>query len=201
MKKGNILTLTVILLSIKAMMLAGNTIPATMQETTPSTAPNTAEQTNITVITIKTDDVAVKYLQSVYTLAKNTTYNITFINTQTLAHNVVIAENRTVETEEDAVEKPGDILIGPSGNDLTATGPGQWSILWTTPAEDTIVVFFCSFPGHFAAGMRGYFKIGNPPDDLIPKWAQGGLIPGFGALMSLLVLIPVSGFILKKRKE
>ena len=190
MKKMGLFVLVLMILSLGAAFL--------VSAPTPASAVPTAEDNTII---IETTSSGTLYKQTEYNLQKGVTYTIVFRNTQSIPHNVVIAD-RKVETDADAVIKSGDVVIGPRDDDPNPEVQSEWNVTWTAPNEDKVVPFFCSFTGHFAGGMRGVFIIGSPTDDQFPSWAKpgNGPVPGFEIIMILSALaLAGTVMVLKKR--
>ncbi len=182
MKKNGLLVLTVMVLSLDSAFLFS--APAVTAAPRDSGDP---------VILIETQDAGLGYKKTEYQLEKGVTYTIVFNNTQSTPHNVIIAD-RTVESESDAVVKSGDVVIG----EEQGAGPGVWNVTWTAPNEDKVVPFFCSLPGHFLAGMRGVFVIGNPSVDQYPSWARptdtSGIVESSKTSVSTVMVVRTSSF-------
>ena len=108
------------------------------------------------------------YDKDIILLARNTSYTLIFHNDIIEVHNLVVAIDMRIPTE-DTLYDPNDLVIGPNPLDGIETSdygaPGKsWSVKLTTPDNDTFLIFFCSIQGHFRT-MRGYFVIGDPAGD------------------------------------
>ena len=113
-------------------------------------------------------DIGVKpnnqYNTSYLELQKNTTYTLYFWNPfPDAAYNLVIAvsgRNVTANT----LYNNTDLVIGPtnynSSSDYGGTGK-FWTTQWTTPDNDTYIIYFCPFPGRYPTTL-GIFVIGSP---------------------------------------
>ncbi|MFW9855482.1 MAG: hypothetical protein ACFFFG_10500 [Candidatus Thorarchaeota archaeon] len=118
-----------------------------------------------------------QYDKKAIKLQKNTLYEITFWNNETgVWHDLIIAmDGRRIANYEAMYPKNGDIVLGPlpveaSANNAGGTGTSVWTGNFTTPDSNGYIRFFCSYAGHFDAGMRGYFKIGEPAGELSPEF-------------------------------
>jgi uncharacterized cupredoxin-like copper-binding protein len=142
-------------------------------------APTTQAQDDPEVITIEADPVALAYKQTEFKLAKDTTYNITFVNLSTsMAHNLIIDVNDDVSSSN--LDDSNDVHIGTPNDDASGVDYTA-SVLWTTPNEDTVITYFCGYSGHYDAGMKGEFTIG-----------EGASSPGFGLFFALSAVVMIA---------
>ncbi|MFW9778334.1 MAG: hypothetical protein ACFFE8_05720 [Candidatus Heimdallarchaeota archaeon] len=134
----------------------------------PFTIVGVNENTSIQIRALPENQFSVTQLN----LLPDTTYTIYFWNpVENHFHNLIIATNGRTITPEIAVlgAISTDLVIGKTDlstvTDEDFGGPDKGmvgSITWTTPKDNMYVSFFCSCPGHFGAGMKGYFTVGNP---------------------------------------
>ncbi|MHA2225041.1 MAG: hypothetical protein ACXAC8_07540 [Candidatus Hodarchaeales archaeon] len=160
-----------------------------------------------------------KYNVTFIQLEPTTTYTIYFWNERAEFHNLVIAKSgRTVTTATASVQS-GDILIGPASSSVDSSDKGgpdrdPWIGELTTPSEETNITYFCSFSGHFAAGMTGTFKVGITADSSSQSTSTSdqtsqstttsdqssqSITPGFELIYGLLIVIGFAVFQSRKR--
>ncbi len=169
-------------------------------------AENTTVVANKTIIIVaqntkfnNTSPLAIK-------VEKNTNYTIVFKNIdEGVQHNLIIVLSRDwTEIKDGSDPQAGDILLGPVPDNATtndtgsASNPPVYITSWVTPNEDTYVPFYCSFFGHFNAGMYGYFEVGEPGGR---KPFSKAAAPGFELIVGLTAIISLTGLtVLKKRR-
>ncbi|MFW9854848.1 MAG: hypothetical protein ACFFFG_07290 [Candidatus Thorarchaeota archaeon] len=155
-KRYNILTMGIFLFLITLIVFS------------PFTIVGVNENTSIQIRTLPENQFSVTQLS----LLPDTTYTIYFWNpVENHFHNLIIATDGRTITPEIAVLGPigTDLVIGKTDLSIVTDedfgGPDKGivgSVTWTTPKDSMYVSFFCSCPGHFGAGMKGYFTVGNP---------------------------------------
>lgn len=178
----------IIVLALFTGLMFLSTIVPLIVSATPKT-PKDGTEIIITAI------IGSKYDKKSIDLQKATEYEIIFWNNESDWHNLVIATDGRVVTADDTTPKTGDLLLGPrdsvEANETNkgGTNTSVWDDHYTTPNEDKFVMFYCSFDGHFEAGLWGYFKVGNPTGN-----PPGTPAPGFELAIGLLIIAGLAIF-------
>ena len=145
-----------------------------------------------------------KYNVTSIELEQATTYTIYFWNGRTEFHNLVIAKSGRIVTDATTNIQSDDILIGPDSSDFNSSDRGgfgrdPWIGEFTTPSEEKEITYFCSFSGHFAAGMKGTFKVGSTSSSSSSSSSQSISTPGFEIIFGFLIVIVFAIFKSRKR--
>jgi hypothetical protein len=143
-----------------------------------------------------------QYDKKAIDLHKNTQYHIIFWNNETdVWHNLIVAADGREVTSGTAANPPdsGDLVLGPLPTEAVSSNSGGkptsvWNGTFTTPNEDTYIMFYCSFAGHFDSGMWGYFKVGEPTGN-----PPGTPAPGFELVIGLFIIASLAIF--QRRKK
>ncbi|MFW9854991.1 MAG: Heimdall-CTERM domain-containing surface protein [Candidatus Thorarchaeota archaeon] len=185
----------VILLALfTGIMFLSIIVPLNLSATT-----NTPTQGTTITITALTGTL---YDKKAIDVQKNTQYTIVFWNNESgVWHNLIVAADERIVTSATASDTPksGDLVLGPlpaeanTGNS-GGTETSVWNTTFTTPDKDTYIMFYCSFSGHFDAGMWGYFKVGNPTGN-----PPGTPAPGFELAIGLLIIASLA--LVQRRKK
>jgi uncharacterized cupredoxin-like copper-binding protein len=117
-------------------------------------------------ITVEPDGEALAYKPVAITAKAGTPVVIKFNNTSTAQqHNLVVVnggEDVAAKVDEEAINVGAPDYV-PSIPEVLASGPmvapgGSKDITFTAPAAGTYT-FLCTYPGHYAAGMKGTLTV------------------------------------------
>lgn len=117
-------------------------------------------------LTLGVQGESLAYDQTTLTAPANTEVTVTFNNTSTSQqHNWVLAnggDEVAAEIDEAAVSNPPEYLPSDMSNVIAHTQMlqpgGSDSVTFTTPGPGTYT-YLCTFPGHYAAGMKGTLTV------------------------------------------
>lgn len=146
-------------------------MPATADQAKPATAKPAAEQAKPAAGAARTIEIAggddMKYSVTEITAKPGETLKIKLVSKGTLpkvamAHNVVVLKPTAKQTDfvnAAAMARATDFIPADMKDQVlaatTLAGPGETvEVTFKVPAAGTYP-FMCTFPGHFAAGMRG----------------------------------------------
>lgn len=120
-------------------------------------------------------------------------YSVTFVNTQSIALELVILKPGIGLTDINA-SNPASTNIsqqfGPIYGPKTSTGTD-----WYSPSTDSWVGFYCFQPGNYKSGMQGIFKVGNPTGSLPAGFTTGNNAGTSSGFEFLIVLLGIGGLV------
>ncbi|WP_411855715.1 plastocyanin/azurin family copper-binding protein [Roseiflexus sp.] len=120
-----------------------------------------------TTIEIASDGENLAYDKTAFTVPAGQTITLTFRNVSTAQqHNIVIVkggEDVAARVDEEAINAgPPDFLPADRADIVAATkmlGPGASETITFTAPEPGTYVFICTYPAHYAGGMKGVMTV------------------------------------------